>query len=341
MLKERLLIAGCLSILPLVGCTHRTQVASTARIPPATASACVLSADAASFPNQLWISAAPNDPASGTSHVVLGLVQAAHVQVSVPIAANDAQIAFETSMVRVNGFVPVSEVPVYPSQASTFGGVVIPLAHHSLSIDGTRPTSLRLLPHAYAPVRLRVRSEWRDCTYARLQPVAAFEVGASASEVQPRPLHLDAGYRELLSSPESPTAEVGIEFAQGESVEVLDERGADWARIRWATAETAFVGWINRNRNIGPTFGHGAWVGNPTINPEPCERARVVNAEVPLWAHDGNLVHTIGVLKAGARVEVLESTADFTRIHICDPDLRSVPSARILVSPTSLAPATH
>lgn len=340
-------VVGSISALALFACAHSNEaVAPSNATAIAATPACVLSASDVAFPSQLWIAATQNEPSAGVRHIVLGVTRATQVRIAIPTSEGaDAEIEFETSMARVHGFVPVAEVPIYPARASIFGDVVIPLANHALSIDGARPSSLRLMPHAYAPVRLRIAPQWRECTYALLKPAADFEIDPGSSDAGLQPMRVGAGYREIFASPESDSADVAIDFAEADSPTLLEERGEEWARIRWTTQNTAFVGWINRSHNVGPTFGHGAWVGTPTINAETCENARVIEHELALWASDGGPSHAIGVLKLGARLEVTESAGEFTRVHICDPELRGVPSARILVSSTelaaALAPHTH
>ncbi len=268
-------------------------------------------------------------------HPFAEVTRAARLRVSVPVGDGaDAPLlaSVETAMLHLDGVAHSARLTLYPSRPSTFGEFVTPLAGHHLQLGGASPGSLRLALTLPRQVRIRTTPEWRDCSYARLRPVAPF--GADVPPpARPAGHHLAPGQWSLYPSPRAVGGSRGVlDLEARDTVAVLEERDDRWARVLWTGEDTAVVGWVDR-RNLTPrAFGHGSGTGAGQIR-RSCQRAVTCAGELRLLADDRGLLRDIGRTKPGALVTVGDPVGAFTRVVVCDPEVQWADGVPIL-SPT-------
>ncbi|MDO9018135.1 MAG: hypothetical protein Q8S73_20855 [Deltaproteobacteria bacterium] len=253
------------------------------------------------------------------------LRRAARARVTVHVggaATTPVHVAVETTMVRLEGVAHAAEVTLYPARASTFGGMVTPLADHPLRWTDASPGSLLL---ALSPLRrasLHAPPEARGCDQVRLRPVAPFAPDALPPAASRRRIRLRRGRWNLFPSPDhaSPTR-ASIDLLPTDALWLLSDGPGRWARVLWTTDTAALVGWIDRVVHILPVIGHGQATDSGHLRPRRCDRATTCTADLPLFADDRGVRHPVGQVRAGASVLLGAALGGSTAVTVCDPDV--------------------
>jgi len=293
--------------------------------PPPTGPACTLEESDVAFPEPLVLQ--HELPASGAmvEHFFAEVRRAARIRVELP--EGDSEVVplvatVETSMLRLRGVSHAASVPLFPARASTFDGLLTPLARRRLR--WTRAASGAVLLSLDAPRRARLRPNpaWRECAYLRLRPPPPFEPEALPPRSLRRPLRLAPGRWSLYVSPgdaRGPHAE--IDLVASDAVTLLEDSGLRWARVLWVLDDVALVGWIDRRSTPSITIGHGSSSGSGMGWARRCPHAVTCPAEMPLLVDDRGARRAVGHVRAGATVSLGAAEATLTRVTVCDPDV--------------------
>jgi len=266
-------------------------------------------------------------PPSGASaeYPFAEVLRARRLRAEVPVgeaATAPVRVVVETSMVALDGVAHADALPLYPARATTFGGLVVPLAHHPLRWTSAALGSLTLSLSPMRRATLRAPPEPRPCDALRLRPAAPFEPDGLPPPAARRRLALGPGVWNLYPAPDArggPSA--AIDLPPGEAVWLLEEGPARWARVLWTTDTAAVVGWVDRRTHVRPALGHGGGTGSGVARPPSCLRTTTCTAELPLLAVDRGEPRLVGRLLRGAVVRVGVSDGDRTPVRVCDPDV--------------------
>jgi hypothetical protein len=237
-------------------------------------------------------------------------------------AAMPVRVGVETSMLRLDAVARADDLPLFPSRASTFGGLVVPLAHHPLRWIAAAPGSLTLSLSPMRRATLRAPPESRPCEDLRLRPVPPFEPVELPPPAARRRLLLGPGVWNLYPAPDSrdgPSA--AFDLVRGDTVWLLEEGPARWARVLWTTDLAAIFGWVDRRTHVRPALGHGYGTGTGSHHPSTCLRPTTCTADVPLLAIDRGEPRLVGRVLRGAAVRVGVSDGGRTPVYVCDPDV--------------------
>lgn len=312
-----------------------TPIAAPAR--PRSEVACVLEDDDVAFETPLMLLHELPRPGAMVEHPFADVSRARHLRVGVPATDGDdapLRVAVETAMLLLDGVAHSERLVVFPAGPSTFGGVVTPLAGHRLRVHGASAGSLRLALSPPPQLRVRAGPEWRDCSYARLRPVAPFAA-------EPRPLpsraRLAPGQWSLYASPRAPGGSLGtLDLPRPEDLAVIEERDERWVRVLWTGGETAVIAWVDRRYRAAPPLGHGSGASAGHLR-TACRNPVTCPSELRLVADDLGLLRDIGRAKAGALVTLGPASGRLTRVVVCDPEVRWADGVPILAPTEELA----
>jgi hypothetical protein len=299
--------------------------APTSLSPVAPRVACALDEPDVVFAHPLTLLHGLPPPGALAEYPFAELRRASRARVTVYVggaATTPVRVAVETTMLRLEGVAHAAAVTLYPARASTFGGMVTPLAEHPLRWTDASPGLLLL---ALSPLRrasLHAPPEARGCDYLRLRPVAPFAPDALPPAASLRRLRLRPGRWNLFPSPDHASAtRASIDLLPADAVWLLTDGPGRWARVLWTTDTAALVGWIDRVVHILPGIGHGQGTGSGYLRPGRCARATACTADLPLLADDRGMRHPVGQLRAGASVVLGAAEGELTAVTVCDPDV--------------------
>ena len=299
---------------------------------PAPVVACRFDGADVSFARPLTLLHALPPPGALAEYPFAELRRASAVRVTVlagDAARTPVHVTVETAMVRLDAVAHAAELPLFPARASTFAGLVTPLAHHPLRWTDATPGALRL---ALAPIRrvsLDAPPEERPCEHLRLRPVAPFEALPPAA----RPRVALAPGRWILHASAGPASgpTAALDLLAGDAVWLLEEGPARWARVLWTSDNAALVGWVDRGHAVRPDLGHGGGTGTGHRVAARCDGARRCASEVPLRVDDRGVTRAVGHLLRGAAVLVGAASGGLTRVTVCDPDVDWADGVAVLV----------
>lgn len=328
-------------LLACASCAGRPRSSVSTRTPPAPAptSACSIEDTDVTFESSLVLLHELPAHNAMVEHPFIDLARARRVRVDLPVSADDdapVRVTAETSMLRLVGVAHARALAFHPTRASTFGGILTPLAGHRLRWRGASSGSLRLAPSPPPDLRVRFEPEWRDCDYARLRPVAAFPVADEALARTPG-TPFTPGQWSLYDAPRSRSGPRGtLDLQRGAVLRVLEGRSDGWSRVLWTGGDSAVVAWVTRAHLTPPPMGHGSGVGSGLLR-ESCRRALRCEAELRLTVDDRGRLRDVGHTRPGALVTPGPAYGPVVQVTVCDPDARWADGVPVYAPSAALA----
>lgn len=315
----------------LSGCAAATPTPSApAALPPPRAVApaapapiaCVFDERDVDFTEPLTLLHALPPPGALAEHPFAELLRAARARITVlpgDAAHTPVRVSVDTAMVHLDGVSRAAQLALFPARASTFAGMVTPLARHRLRLVDASPDALRLALSAIPRVSLRAPPEARGCDDLRLRPVADFAADAPPAL---RPITLPRGRWNLHPAPDHDTAlGASLDLLPGDAVSLLELRADRWARVLWTSGDATLIGWVDLVHHVLPQIGHGSGTGARVQGPDRCAHATTCTAEPPLLVDDRGATRVVGRLLRGARVRLGAASGERTAVVVCDPDV--------------------
>lgn len=293
--------------------------------PPPSGPACTLDETDVAFPDALVLQHELPPPGAMVEYFFAEVRRASRLRVELPEGDSEVVplgVMAETSMLRLRGVSHAASVPLFPARASTFDGLLTPLATRRLRWTRAAPGAVLLSLDAPRRARLRPNPAWRECAYLRLRPPPPFEPEALPPPSLRRPLRLAPGRWSLYVSPgdaRGPHAE--IDLVASDTVTLLEDSGLRWARVLWVVDDVALVGWIDRRRTPYISFGHGSSSRGAVGWTRRCPRPVSCPEEMALLVDDRGARRAVGHVRAGATVSLGAEEGALTRVTVCDPDV--------------------
>lgn len=320
--RVALLLSGCAAATPTPSAPVATPPPrAVAPVAPETV-ACVFDERELNFVEPLTLLHALPPRDAQVEYPFAEVLRAARARVTVlpgDAADTPVRVSVDTSMVHLDGVVRAAQLALFPARASTFAGMVTPLARHRLRLVAAAPDSLRLTLSAIPRVSLRAPPEARGCDDLRLRPVADFAADAPPAL---RPIALPRGRWNLHPAPDHNTAlGASLDLLPGDAVSLLELRADRWARILWTSGDATLVGWIDLVHHVLPQIGHGSGTGSHARGPDRCTHATTCSEGPPLLVDDRGVTRVVGRLLRGARVQLGAASGERTAVVVCDPDV--------------------
>ncbi|EYF05370.1 Hypothetical protein CAP_3287 [Chondromyces apiculatus DSM 436] len=269
------------------------------------------------------------------------------VRVHLP-AGRPAGVAVEVNAggLSLRGHAHLAAIPVRPARPLAFHGFAVPLGSalldlHEATQGGeltvTWPGAPGVMPVS-GPVSERLRCD--DVTVGELEIDAVRAAGALDGE---REAFLRLG-REIPLSVEPGGPVVAALRARNDedaAVTVVGTRGAR-VRVLWWREEALVVGWVpgvelRWSAPFSSVIGDASGTGLLGLLGTAGGERRVCEVDVPLVAQVGEQRATVGVVRAGTRIEVLGRRAGYTRVAVAAGGVWIQEGAQILARTSDLA----
>jgi hypothetical protein len=234
-----------------------------------------------------------------------------------------AAIELDTGGVSLRGRVDAAEIPLRPARPVAFQGFAVPFASTLLDLQEAGPGWVAVACPAIEGVEplappLAAQLPCNDVTASELEFVTSAAAGAAGDK---RPALLRVGRPIPLSVAPGGPAVAKLHAADDEDAEVsvVGVEGGR-SRVLWWRDEALIFGWIptadlrrgTPANQLGEMFGMGGLGlrGEGEGDPLTCA------ADVPLVAEAGGERATVGLVRAGTAIEILERGGPYARVAV-------------------------
>lgn len=241
-----------------------------------------------------------------------------------PGRPSGAAIEVDAGGVSLRGRVDAEAIPIRPARPIAFQGFAVPLGATLLELgeaaEGkvtvTWPGAEGIKP-LHAPVSERLRCD--DVTVGELEIDAVVAAGVLDGEREAR-LRLGRAIPLSATPGGPPAAELLPADDEDADVTVVGISGGR-SRVLWWREDALIVGWVpsaelRPKPSAGGLLGEAFGVGGLGLRGIGEGEARVCAADVPLLAQAGGERATVGAVRAGTAIEVLDRGAPYARVSV-------------------------